>query len=117
MTDRLTAVLLAAAALLRGAHASFACARQDAVCEALGALYASTNGPGWASAAGWRAAAAGTLTSYCTLANVGCLPSGEVEWLYLESNGLSGTLPASLGNVTSLQRAWAGRGGARGAGP
>lgn len=77
----------------------FACALQDATCAALGDLFASTNGPTWASTgtstAAWVTAADGAVCcyvpttceltyasgaagDYCALFGVTCDSNGEV---------------------------------------
>ena len=62
------------------ASSAFTCTQQDAVCLALGALYASAAGTGWTNTAGWSTASAGTATSYCTFSGVSCT-SGAVTTL------------------------------------
>ena len=65
---------------------------------ALTALYDSTDGPGWTNSRNWKTAAAldkwhGVTTD----------ADGRVQRLGLSFNGLSGTIPAELGNLTNLQ--------------
>jgi len=84
------------------------------VCNALGDLYYSTNGGGWAENAGWAVAATGIPTDYCggsmytqgdyaaPAMSTRCNSAGILTGLNLASNGLSGTIPASLGDLTSL---------------
>jgi hypothetical protein len=61
----------------------------QAECEALVALYNSTNGAAWYRNAGWL-----DETSACTWDGVTC-GHGHVSWLDLPSNGLSGALPTA----------------------
>jgi hypothetical protein len=53
---------------------TFTCAADDAAtdCAALSALYEATNGGSWAFNDGWRDAAAGVATSFCTFWGVTC---------------------------------------------
>ena len=65
---------------------------------ALTALYDSTDGPGWTNSRNWKTAAAldkwhGVTTD----------ADGRVQRLGLSFNGLSGTIPEELGNLTNLQ--------------
>ena len=65
---------------------------------ALTALYDSTDGPGWTNSRNWKTAAAldkwhGVTTD----------ADGRVQRLGLSFNGLSGTIPTELGNLTNLQ--------------
>ena len=64
----------------------------------LTALYDSTDGPGWTNSRNWKTAAAldewhGVTTD----------ADNRVQRLDLSFNGLSGTIPAELGNLTNLQ--------------
>ena len=64
----------------------------------LTALYDSTDGPGWTNSRNWKTAAAldewhGVTTD----------ADGRVQRLDLSFNGLSGSIPAELGNLTNLQ--------------
>ncbi len=63
---------------------------------ALEALYNSTNGASWINNTGWMTAA-----DPCTWYGVYC-SNGHVVNLYLPNNGLSGTIPPALGNLTQL---------------
>jgi hypothetical protein len=67
-----------------------------AECEALVALYNSTFGPYWANRTGW-------LANYtpCSWHGVTC-SGGHVTMLYLSSNNLAGSIPNTLGNLSSL---------------
>ena len=66
-------------------------------CEALVALYASTNGAGWSNSKNW-------LTSTLVGDWYGLsLYNGHVSDISLSSNQLSGTIPPELGNLTDLQ--------------
>jgi hypothetical protein len=75
-------------------------------CAALGDFYYSLSGPSWIGKDGWAAAAAGTPTDYCTFYLVFCV-DGHLR-IQLGSNGLSGTLPQSMTNLTTLQWLWLG---------
>jgi Leucine-rich repeat (LRR) protein len=66
--------------------------------EALVAFYNSTNGPGWANSTGWL----GPEGTECTWYGVTC-SGGNVQQLSLRSNQLSGSMPAELGILTSLE--------------
>jgi hypothetical protein len=66
-------------------------------CQALVALYNSTNGPGWADNIGWL-----TTNTPCSWYGVGC-HAGHVTGLDLWDNGLSGSIPPELSNMASLQ--------------
>ena len=66
---------------------------------ALEALYDSASGPAWNASTNWKTAA--PLSSwYGVRTDVG----GRVVELNLQSNGLSGTIPAEVGNLTHLQK-------------
>ena len=66
-------------------------------CEALVALYASTNGAGWSNSKNW-------LTSTLVGDWYGLsLYNGHVSDISLSSNQLSGTIPPELGNLTNLR--------------
>ncbi len=65
--------------------------------EALLALHASTNGAAWTNKTGWGGAAG----TECSWFGVSC-SDGHVVRLVLGGNQLAGTLPAELGNLTSL---------------
>lgn len=72
-----------------------------AECEALVALFNSTNGPDWGfSNANW-----GTATNPCHWAGVVCAndPLGPIQILFLDQRNLTGTLPAELANLTELE--------------
>jgi hypothetical protein len=66
-------------------------------CEALVALYNSTNGPGWDDNAGWL----GTVTP-CTWSGIECTGS-HVSGINLGYNQLTGILPPELGNLSHLR--------------
>lgn len=114
-TTMLALVVLLAAAAASGAGAvkhksspppptkKFACAagQSSAVCGALADLYHATSGPSWWNTAGWGSAATGTPTDLCTFNAVTCDASGTITALG-PMFGLIGTLPASLGNLTTL---------------
>ena len=72
------AVLLTVAAVAR---AAFTCdpSNSAALCTALGALYAQTNGAGWKNSSGWSSAAAGSVTNFCSFAGLTCAGSSPVK--------------------------------------
>lgn len=65
-------------------------------CEALVALFHSTNGPTWTNSTNWLAS-----DLPCTWHGVSCA-SGAVTFLLLGSNGLAGSIPAELGDLSKL---------------
>ena len=65
-------------------------------CRALVALYESTDGDHWQENSGWLVG-----ESPCQWYGVIC-QQGRVIDLYLSHNGLRGAIPATLGNLTSL---------------
>ena len=67
-----------------------------AECEALVALFNSTDGPNWTVNSGWL-----ETDTPCSWHGVTCT-AGNVVRLGLDSNGLNGSIPAELGNVSSL---------------
>ncbi len=60
-------------------------------------LYTRTNGAGWTNKTGWL-----TNCDPCSWAGVSCT-NGRVTYIDLRSNGLTGSLPASLGNLAGLE--------------
>jgi len=83
---------------------TFSCTQQDSTCAALGDLYYALGGPRWLVATGWQDAAAGRPTSYCSFYAVGgfgCKGDTLVK-IGLFENYMSGTLPPSLGSITTL---------------
>jgi hypothetical protein len=69
----LLALLLAAAAPQHSAAALTCAAGNDATtCAALDDVFTGAGGERWASSAGWRDAAAGAATDYCTFFGVTC---------------------------------------------
>jgi hypothetical protein len=66
-------------------------------CQALVALYDSTNGAGWTNNAGWL-----TDNTPCVWSGVAC-DTGHVRSLWLVDNNLSGSIPPELGNLADLQ--------------
>jgi hypothetical protein len=91
------------------------CAAQNSyqVCSALSDLFMAI-GPSssmWSGSSGWVQAYNGVATDYCTFSGLGCSPSGQLTLLeanWINSGGnygtsyANGTLPASLGTLTSL---------------
>lgn len=68
-----------------------------AECQALEALYISTNGAQWHDKAGWA-----TTNTPCSWYGVTC-QAGHVSGLDLSDNNLAGSLPAELANLTQLR--------------
>ena len=66
--------------------------------EALITFYNSTGGDNWSNNTGWNGAAG----TECDWYGVTCT-SGEITSLSLGYNNLSGSIPAELGNLTSLE--------------
>ena len=66
--------------------------------EVLEALYHATGGPDWGNRTNWLSAA--PLSEWFGAGTDG---SGRVTSLALSSNGLSGTIPPALGQLTQLQ--------------
>jgi hypothetical protein len=77
----LACALAAAAAAGRTAASSFACTRQDAVCTALGELYAATAGANWRNNTGWATSASGSAADYCAFYGVSCNAVGRLTRL------------------------------------
>lgn len=69
-------------------------------CEALIALYNSTNGAGWKYSNNWLSSP--TVATWWGVA----VSNGKVSHLSLAGNQLSGNLPPELGNLTNLQCLW-----------
>ena len=67
--------------------------------EALEALYDATDGSNWTTSTNWKTSAA--LSAWH---GVDTDASGRVTGLSLSGNQLSGSIPAELGDLTSLQR-------------
>ena len=68
-----------------------------AECEALVALYESTDGDNWANNTGWL-----DTNTPCSWYGVLC-SAGHVRQLILDHNQLAGSIPPELGNMTDLQ--------------
>ncbi len=66
-------------------------------CQALVALYNSTNGANWNNKGGWLA-----TNTPCSWYGVACT-AGHVTNLSLSYNQLSGSIPPQLGNLANLQ--------------
>ena len=86
--------------LTSSAQAQTDCAAQGDIpqveCEALVALFNSTNGPGWGDNTGWN-----QDNAPCSWLGVVC-GAGNVTSLSLPFNDLSGPIPSEIGNLTSL---------------
>lgn len=67
-------------------------------CEALVALYNSTNGPGWTNHTNWLVT--NTPSDWYGV----IVEGGHVTRLSLFNNLLTGSIPAELGNLSNLQR-------------
>jgi len=65
-------------------------------CDALIALYNSTDGPNWTNSTGWN-----TATDPCTWFGVTCNDAGVTE-LRLTRNALSGEIPMEFGDLANL---------------
>lgn len=80
--------------------AKFSCSSVSQIpkveCEALVALYVSTNGPDWTYNRRWLRS-----SRPCDWYGVECGPGG-VQGLYLDANDLTGSIPSQLGNLASL---------------
>ena len=96
---RRSAPLLAAVALWAGLAAD-AAAQGNAAADraALEALYDATGGPGWTDSTNWNTSAPiGEWFGVTTDA------AGRVTWLELPGNGLTGPIPAALGDLALLR--------------
>ena len=96
----LSFLLMPAASLPVVASTTFDCASVTEIpqleCEALVALYNSTNGPGWVDNTNWLVDVdPGTWFGVT-------VESGYVTQLLLPQNGLNGIIPSDLGSLTSL---------------
>ena len=67
-------------------------------------FYNSTGGPSWTNKTGWQAGAAGSDCSVCAWYGVVCDANDRVIEINLGSNNLSGTIPSSLTQLTTLQK-------------
>ncbi|GAK59691.1 receptor protein kinase [Candidatus Vecturithrix granuli] len=80
---------------------SFTCSSVSQIpqteCNALVALYDSTNGEAWTNHTGWK-----ETTTPCSWYGVTC-SGGSVTQLSLERNNLIGNLPPEVGNLTNLR--------------
>jgi len=66
-------------------------------CEALVALYDSTNGANWTTKTGWK-----QTTTPCSWYGVICI-GGRVDGIWLQGNKLSGSIPESIGNLSNMR--------------
>lgn len=87
-------------AIVLQVQAGFSCANVTEIptseCNALVALYNSTNGPNWIIRSDWLA-----TTTPCSWYGVAC-DNNHVAQLILYNNQLSGNIPSQLGNLTKL---------------
>ena len=85
---------------LRSKALAFSCSSvteiPEAECDALVALYTSANGASWIDNAGWL-----VTDTPCSWYGVGC-DSGHVWSVSLNSNNLTGTIPADLEDLQEL---------------
>jgi Leucine-rich repeat (LRR) protein len=85
-------------------QADFICANVTEIpqteCEALVALYNSTDGPNWTDNAGWLLTDTPCTTPWY---GVNC-DSGHVDIINLAGNQLTGHVPPQLGNLANLER-------------
>jgi len=90
------AAVVVSAGLAGSASAAIPTSERDA----LMAVYSSTNGASWTNKTNWLGAAG----TECTWYGVTC-DAGEttVTRLLLYANGLTGSIPAQIGNLTSLE--------------
>ncbi len=83
---------------------SFSCADVTDVleseCEALVALYESTNGAGWDDNSNWLVTI--TVSEWYGVT----VESGHIDTMDLTDNNLIGSIPQELGNLSNLQRVW-----------
>ncbi|PWB49916.1 MAG: hypothetical protein C3F13_17955 [Anaerolineales bacterium] len=83
-----------------GAAPGFSCAAVTEIpqieCEALVAIFNSTNGPGWVTSSGWLES--NTPSSWYGV-NVW---SGHVHGLVLDAHGLRGSIPPEIGHLSYL---------------
>jgi len=82
------------------AQTSYDCAAVNQIpqseCAALVALYDATDGDTWTDNTNWLA-----TTTPCSWYGVTCT-LGHVSWLSLSNNGLSGSIPSQVGDLTEL---------------
>ena len=69
-----------------------------AECEALVALYDSTDGANWYRKTDWL-----QIDTPCSWYGVTCSAAGHVTSLELDTNGLRGAIPPELGDLTELE--------------
>ncbi len=72
--------------------------------DALIDIYNDSNGSSWSNNTGWVDGAAGTDCNICEWYGVVCDGFGRVKELNLGTNNMTGTLSASMGGLTFLQR-------------
>ena len=72
--------------------------------EALRTLYETTGGPNWKLNTGWSPGTERPFDSYPPRQGVSTNDMGWVTSLYLVDNGLTGAIPAELGQLSQLER-------------
>lgn len=99
LTTLLLSLLLANAGAAAGPEFTCASVAQIplAECQALEALYTSTNGAQWKDKAGWL-----VTSTPCSWYGVSC-QAGHVSGIELVNNNLAGPLPAQLSSLSHLQ--------------
>ena len=100
-TPTVTRTITATATPTSTPPSGFSCDRVSEIprgeCQALVALYESTNGQSWTNKAGWL-----ENNTPCSWYGVTC-DAGHVVELSLWGNQLSGEIPPQIGNLTNLQ--------------
>lgn len=94
-------LLLCCAAYAAGLFACLAPTPGPA-CDALGDFYDASGGASWNDNSGWVEAAAGSAVDVCGFFGVMCDEDGAAVSLGFARNGLVGTLPFSIANLSTL---------------
>jgi hypothetical protein len=96
---RLVSVIRTLAIVSLYASATFAAIPQSER-DALVALYDSTGGPSWSESSGWLGAAG----TECSWFGITCdSTESHVTSIWMQSNGLAGTLPGEISQLTELE--------------
>jgi len=95
MNARLVSILTVSFLLIAPAASAVSQTERDA----LVALYNSTNGASWTNSSGWL----GVPGTECSWHGIICNSSQAVDAINLPDNGLSGTLPSEIGNLTAMR--------------